>query len=243
MDERTRVRWLTAVVSSPHADAVRFWSAVTGSTPDGSAGYVPLRPQNADPYVWLDRDDREVRLIVHVDDPAVAVQRAASLGATRIDASDSMARLTSPGGLAFGVTGAGPPRRRPAPLSWPGGHRSILDQVSVDISPGAHETEVAFLESLLGWPVRHGARPEFDYLVRQPEQALRILLQRLDVPAYGATSTHVDLACDSVPDEVARHLALGATLVADYPLWTTMRDPAGAAYCLTRRSPDTGALT
>jgi hypothetical protein len=49
---------------------------------------------------------------------------------------------------------------------------------------------------------------------------------------------HVDLACDDVDEEVARHRVLGASVVRRVPgEWTTLRDPAGREYCVTARSP------
>lgn len=245
VDDRTRVRWLTAVIETPTAESERFWHRVTASTSDGSAdaaGNVTLQPPDADPYVRLHRGvGVRVRVVVHVADPSVAAERAAGLGAARLERDDPTS-VVSPGGLGLAFAIVDGPRHKPEPMHWPGGHRSILDQVCVDISPDTYDVEVAFLAALLGWPVRPGVRAEFDYLVRQPEQALRVLLQRLDEPARGPTRTHLDLACDSVPDEMARHLALGATVAGEYPHWTTLRDPAGAAYCLTRRNPATGML-
>jgi hypothetical protein len=244
-----RIRWLSTIIPVPDDNAQGFWQQVTASAPDhrhtSTAGLVPLSPAGGDPYVWLSRVDHErdrLQLILHVDEPSAAVQRAVLLGARHAATHDSLSVLASPGGLMFGITGVKTSRRTPAPERWPGGHRSILDQVCVDVPAATYDAEAAFLTEMLGWPIRPGVRPEFDYLVRQPEQALRVLLQRLDHPSYGAARTHVDLACDSVPDEAARHKELGASVLAEYPLWTTMIAPAGVTYCLTRRNPDTGSL-
>jgi hypothetical protein len=70
---------------------------------------------------------------------------------------------------------------------------------------------------------------------------LRLLLQRLD-DGLGPCRAHLDLACDDVISEQRRHELLGAALVRAMPNWTTMQCPAGAAYCITRRSPLSGAL-
>jgi Glyoxalase-like domain len=56
-------------------------------------------------------------------------------------------------------------------------------------------------------------------------------------------TAHPDLACDDVDAETTRHEALGATVVRVMPNWTTLRDPAGLSYCITRRNPDTGTLS
>lgn len=59
-----------------------------------------------------------------------------------------------------------------------------------------------------------------------------------DFPA--SVRAHPDLACSGVGAEAARHKGLGATWVRDGAGWVTMRDPAGLAYCVTRRDPGTG---
>ena len=63
---------------------------------------------------------------------------------------------------------------------------------------------------------------------------LRSLLQRIGTAVAG---THLDLACDGVPAEVDRQVALGATVVRVTGQWTTLRDPAGREYCVTGRVP------
>jgi hypothetical protein len=42
--------------------------------------------------------------------------------------------------------------------------------------------------------------------------------------------------------ETARHQDLGARAVRRTPHWTTLRDPAGRGYCLTRRDVEAGRL-
>lgn len=54
---------------------------------------------------------------------------------------------------------------------------------------------------------------------------------------------HLDLACDDRDAEEQRHRVLGADFVRRTDQWTTMRDPAGRDYCLTRRSADTGLVS
>ena len=71
--------------------------------------------------------------------------------------------------------------------------------------------------------------------IRPTGQPLRILLQRMDEP--DPTRAHVDFSCDDVPVEVARHEGLGARVVRRTEGWTTLRDPIGLLYCITRRVP------
>ncbi|WP_306207526.1 VOC family protein [Actinoplanes sp. RD1] len=136
--------------------------------------------------------------------------------------------LRSPGGFPFTV------------VPWTGGHppperrTSLVDQVCLDISPGAYDTEVAFWAALTGWELR-AFPPEFHRLVRPPGLPVHLLLQRTD--GEQPPSAHLDLACTDVAAERARHESLGATFVAEFPEWTVMRDPAGGVYCLTHRQP------
>jgi Glyoxalase-like domain len=122
--------------------------------------------------------------------------------------------------------------------TWPSGQRSLVDQVCLDITPDGYDVEAAFWAELTGWERRAGARPEFEYLVRPHGIPLRLLLQRLDDARQPACGAHLDLACD----EVSRHLDLGASVERRTADWVTLRDPAGLAYCITRRDPGTGRL-
>jgi len=72
--------------------------------------------------------------------------------------------------------------------------------------------------------------------------ALRLMFQRVEEDEKRRASAHLDFACDHVTIETSRHVALGATVVRVFDDWTTMCDPAGLAYCITRRDPDTGTL-
>jgi hypothetical protein len=83
--------------------------------------------------------------------------------------------------------------------------------------------------------------PEFSYLERPRELPVRLLFQRLltSDPAQ-PVSAHADLACDDIARLADRHVEAGARVVARYPYWVTMIDPAGREYCLTSRDPETG---
>lgn len=56
----------------------------------------------------------------------------------------------------------------------------------------------------------------------------------------GPARVHLDLATDDRDAEVDRHQALGAEPVRRTQWWTTLVDPAGLAYCVTARDPETG---
>jgi hypothetical protein len=151
--------------------------------------------------------------------------------------------LRSPGGLAFCLTTSGSERVRPAPVRGASGRRSRIDQLCLDIAAERFEDELAFWSALTGWPTRPGRLAEFAFLQRPPAMPLRLLFQRLgSPPPTGRASAHLDLACEDRDAEERVHRGLGATVLRRTPFWTTLADPAGRPYCLTRRDPDTGLL-
>ena len=168
------------------------------------------------------------------------VAQAVDRGASVVDERGELVVFSSPAGFPFCVVGHHDESRRPRPVAWPGGQRSLLDQLSIDIPASAFERECAFWTALTGWDVRVGSRPEF--IERPPGLPLRLLLQRLDDPADQHCGGHPDFACSDVPAEQHRHVALGAALVRSMANWTTMADPTGLHYCIARRHPDTGIL-
>ena len=121
--------------------------------------------------------------------------------------------------------------------------RTAIDQLCIDIAPDAYEQECAFWEALTEWERRPARMPEYTYLVRPEQIPLRLLLQRLDdVDSDHSAGAHLDLACENRDAAVARHVGLGARVHARHEYWTTMFDPSGLPYCLTRRNPDTGLV-
>jgi predicted enzyme related to lactoylglutathione lyase len=144
--------------------------------------------------------------------------------------------LRSPAGIVFCLVPWDGQVSGPAAPVWPGGHTSLADQLCLDIPAPVYAAEVAFWRAVTGW--EHDPMPdcaEFERLVAPAPIPVRLLLQRVDA---GPGGVHVDLACSDVAAEVARHEALGATVVRRVPGdWTTLRDPAGREYCVTARTP------
>jgi hypothetical protein len=248
------VRWTTAFLDFPAAtidQGCSFWLGVTGytlSAPRGASGeFATLVPPQGAAYLRVQRVERSepgCHLDLHVDEVHGAQRRAMALGAATTKAWPTLVTMLSPGGLPFCLVGAGAEHEpeRPPPRVWSGGHRSRVDQFCLDIPPAAFPAEAAFWEALTGWERRAGSRPEFEYLARPDGMPLRLLLQRLDKDGdHGPCRAHLDLACDDVHAERLRHEGMGAVVTAE-PSWTTLRDPAGLAYCITRRHPDTGKL-
>ncbi len=97
------------------------------------------------------------------------------------------------------------------------------------------------VRGLASRPEELGVSASYHVLARPEGMPLRLLLQRLGDERPGV-SAHLDLACDDRDAEAARHLALGAEHVRRTDWWTTLRDPAGRDYCLTRRDLDAGTV-
>jgi predicted enzyme related to lactoylglutathione lyase len=241
------VRWVTGFLDTPSRVAEPFWLAVTGSTVsarrDGGV-FATVVPPVGDAYlrfqvVGSGRPGAHVDL--HVTDVPASAAQAVALGATVVgdpvveDPAAGLVVLRSPAGVAFCLVAWGGESVVPAAPRWPGGQRSVVDQVSLDVPAVAYEAEVAFWVALTGWEWSASALPEFQFLSGGPGLPVRFLLQRL---GSGAVGVHLDLACDDVDLEVARHVELGASVVRRVPGdWTTLRDPAGREYCVTARAP------
>ncbi|GIF13545.1 VOC family protein [Actinoplanes teichomyceticus] len=239
------VRWVTGFLDTPGAGAVvaeRFWAAVTGaavSARRGGGRFATLVPGGGDACLRVQvvgDGPARAHLDLHVVDLSGAVARLRGLGAVVVRADDDVVVLRSPAGLVFCVVGWGGERVAPGAVRWPGGQVSVADQLCLDIPAGGYAAEVGFWRAVTGWA--HDPMPdsvEFERLLPAAPVPMRLLLQRVE---DGAAGVHVDLACSDVAAEVARHEALGATVVRRVPgQWTTLRDPVGRAYCVTARAP------
>ena len=234
------VRWVTGFLDSPTAAVEPFWSAVTGMTLSSRRGggvFATLAPAHGDAYLRVQVTGAAPRahLDLHVVGVPQAAGQAVALGARVVRDAGELVVLRSPAGIEFCLVRWRGEAVRPAAARWPGGFRSVVDQVSLDVPAARFEAEADFWAGLTGWPRRAAGLPEFEFLRRPAGMPLRLLLQRT---GSGAAGAHVDLACDDVDAEVARHVGLGAVVVRRVPGdWTTLRDPAGREYCVTARSP------
>ena len=238
--------WITAFLDLPpesYDDGVRFWQGVTGyalSEPRGDEGqFATLVPPSGDAHLRVQRraaSRGRIHLDLHVAWPRVAADRAVVLGAREI-ADLGHVVMSSPGGFVFCLVPEG--EREPAPPSkWPGGHRSQVDQVCLDLPGELHDREVEFWQEMTARDlVASPGHAEFHRLRRPPGQRLELLVQRLGEP-LGEVRGHLDLATSDRAAETARHEALGATVVIAREGWTVLTDPAGSAYCLTDRQPN-----
>ena len=242
------VRWVTAFLDT-EADSSsateQFWSAVTGYAVSQRRGaqdeFATLVPPRGAPYLKVqvvgEAPPGRVHLDLHTDDVDGLSTVARSLGAEVRPTIVGYAVCMSPGGLTFCIVGHHPSGEAPPPTGWPGG-RSMVDQVCLDIPPGRWEAECAFWPGLTGWELFDVGEehPEFRRLRAPADLALQFLLQRLD-DEQPIVTAHLDLSADDRDTEVERHLGLGGADPQRYDWWTSLRDPAGRRYCVTRRRP------
>lgn len=229
--------------------------------------YLPLTGPDGDPYLWIQRVQRPDpdggwHPDLMVDDLPAAVRQATELGAEPVREVPGLVVLSTPAGQPFCLLAGSGERRRARPRRWQAGQHSLFDQLCLDIPAAAFAAECRFWSEFTGWPQRPSSLPEFVRLAsghrmrsrgaeraveerwrdeqmygRPADVPLRLLLQRLGEDDDGPARAHADLACDDVPAERDRHLALGAELVRIAEHWTTLRDPAGLLYCITDRNP------
>ena len=244
------IAWMTGSLDFPAStleDGARFWQSVTGSTMSeyrgSSAEFATFLPKTGDPYLRVQRVDHGsggVHLDLHAENVDETSERALALGASVLDAGSNIKTFHSPAGVTFCVLRHRGERHRPPPTTWDGGTRSLVDQICVDTGPTTYLEEAAFWTGLTGWERRASGLPEFEFLVRPAHMPFRLLLQRLTEDEPGGGHLHLDLACSDVGRETSRHVALGASVVRIMRYWATLIDPAGMAYCVTARNPDTG---
>lgn len=243
------IRWLYAFIDRPASRfgaALDFWAAVTATAPSARRGdseeFVTLLSGEADPFLKVQAvgDNGGIHLDLCVDDVRLLAHRAVDLGAAVEADHGGYIVLRSPAGQLFCAVSWGGEAQRPLPVGGPGGSDSRVDQVAIDVAPDRFEAEIAFWAALTDWGSHRGALPEFHLVKPSAELPLRIMVQRLDGP--GPTRGHLDVACGDVAAVRAWHEQAGATVLAERPLWTVMRDPAGGVYCLTSRLPATGSL-
>ncbi|MFW6775176.1 VOC family protein [Nocardioides sp. CPCC 205120] len=242
--------WVSAFLDVAPAHWSRvpaFWAAVSGSTlstPRGDADeFTTLVPPGGHDHLRAQRvatgpDDAPTRLHLdlHVPDPGRAARRAAEIGARVVHRSEhGYVVLESPGGFPFCLV-AHPAALRTPPVTWPGGGRSLVDQVCLDAPAALHDAEVAFWSGLTGWRPRTSDVPGFTALHRPAGQPVRLLVQAVGDDRPRVTA-HLDVACDDREAEVARHVALGAEVRDRQQWWTVLADPSGAPYCVVDRTP------
>jgi hypothetical protein len=236
-----------AFVDVPRAQAGAarsFWSAVSGwpTGPEwpGHPEFTSLEPPDGTSYLHVQTIGGPAR--VHLDlvgDPGRETSRLEALGGTRGQLGDGWQVMASPAGLPFCICGEPEPHRRPGAARWPGGHRSRLVQVCVDVPHDRYEAEIDFWRAATGWADEEVSGPEFHRLVHRSESPLQLLVQRLGRDDEGTHArAHLDLGSNDVEAEVRRLEALGAPVISRDDGFIVLRDPVGLPFCVTSNDPD-----
>lgn len=235
------IRWLTVFVDlagEKSEAAERFWLAVTGTSPSARRGpdgaFVTLVPAHGDAHLRVQRvrsGDGGCHLDLHVDDLDEAGAHAENLGARERFREDGLIVFDSPGGFPFCLVRWDGETTVPNAVRFGGAGLSRPDQLCLDVPPDRYEAECAFWGSLTGWEVRAGSLPEFRF-AGPNGMPVRLLFQRLE-NGGGSVSGHIDFSAQNRAALADRHVAAGARIVATFPWWITLADPAGLLYCLT----------
>jgi hypothetical protein len=238
--------WLSVFADVPpdrFSPSLDFWQRVTGTssgTPAGDDGeFIPLVPPEGDRYLWLQRTQDGPagwHPDFHVSDLGRAIRHATTVGAGQTLDSAELAVFATPAGQPFCLVADAREHRRPDPPRWESG-RSLADQLCLDIPARRFDEETEFWTTLTQWPMATTGSPEFRRLNPPGVLPVQFLLQRLGEDDTDGARAHLDMSADDPDAEVSRHLNLGATVVQPDEGWTTLRDPAGLIYCVTRRRP------
>jgi predicted enzyme related to lactoylglutathione lyase len=228
---RSCMTWVSASLDFADSDydaGVALWRELTGYPLSDDDGFLRARR--------LDSGPSGLQLDVHVPDVMAATEQVKGLGAT-VDDGDDPVTGRSPGGLSFRLIGDSE-LIASVPSQWPGGHSSLVDQVSIDIPQEHWEAESAFWAKLTGWESQTiPGLSEYIFLLRPSGAPLRIILQRLGEPT-GSVRAHLDWAVSDRTAETGRQVAAGARVVQVNPIWTVL--DGVVTYCVTDRDPATG---
>lgn len=114
-----------------------------------------------------------------------------------------------------------------------------LRLLEVVIDCADHGSVVDFWAAALGYERREVNEQYVGLVPPQPGTPGRppILFQKVPEPKVVKNRVHLDLRGEVMADEVARLVALGATMIAERSLgsitWTVMADPAGNEFCVS----------
>jgi predicted enzyme related to lactoylglutathione lyase len=111
-----------------------------------------------------------------------------------------------------------------------------MTEVVIDCSD--HGAVVDFWAAALGYE-RRTVNEQYVALVPPAREAGRppLLFQRVPEPKVAKNRVHLDFRAGSRPEEVARLVGLGATVLAERSLgdlaWTVLADPEGNEFCVS----------
>jgi glyoxalase superfamily protein len=112
-------------------------------------------------------------------------------------------------------------------------HRSRVGVVLIDHPAGGYDAAAAFWAATTGTPREPGTAPPdddpYESLADQPG-GVHLAMQRTG--AGTPPRVHLDVETDDVAAEVARLVALGATVTTQHDGWAVLADPGGLPFCV-----------
>jgi len=119
-----------------------------------------------------------------------------------------------------------------------------IRQTEVVIDCADHDVVIGFWAEALGGWRRREVNEQFVALVPPPDAStgdgpgpLPLLFQKVPEAKIVKNRVHLDFSSEDMSVEVARLVALGATVRADHCLgdfcWTVMADPEGNEFCVS----------
>lgn len=108
-------------------------------------------------------------------------------------------------------------------------HRILMRTVVFDFPPEVHDIARDFWQIALAAGLRRGhTYPEY-HVLEHPATTGPVMVQQL---GHGASRVHLDIETDDLDSEIARLVAVGATVVERHQEWAVLRDPAGLVFCV-----------
>ncbi len=107
-------------------------------------------------------------------------------------------------------------------------HRSRIGPILIDHPPSSFDVALSFWAGVQGVePVPEEDSPEYSSLGQVG--SAKLFGQRL---GEGEPRVHLDIETDDVPAEIARVVALGATVVHEGKSYAVLQDPGGLVFCV-----------
>jgi predicted enzyme related to lactoylglutathione lyase len=113
-----------------------------------------------------------------------------------------------------------------------------LRVTEVVIDCAEHGVVVDFWAAALGYRRRKVNRQYVALVPPEPAAGLPpLLFQKVPEPKVAKNRVHLDFRAESMEDEVARLVGLGATVIAERSMgsfrWTVLADPEGNEFCVS----------
>lgn len=242
------IKWLSAFIdlsADVFDKGAQFWLDATESALSPRRGdrdqFATLLPPSGDPYLRVQRTldgSSGIHIDLHVESITDATAHAISIGAEQI-ADHGYSIMRTPGGLTFCFVSAG--TESTPVVVGDARYPNLTDQVCIDVPAAQFEAEIVFWASLTGWTPERSKLDEYAFFAQPAHLPLRVLIQQLGTDdGRTAATAHLDISAgDQFEMVAAEHRRQGAASVGDGPYWTTLTDPAGLPYCVTRRIPRT----